>query len=452
MSAAKEPLASPPRVATQDGEFGEIVRSASRYSPALDQAAAFRSLVERESAGYRARRSKAALSFALACLALAAALTLWLRARVPEGAAVMATGAGARPAPRATALPAGDTRLEDGTRVHLASQSSARVEATASGSRIALEAGKVTLEVTRQSAGRTLEVRSGSYRFVVLGTAFTVSSSPERVAASVSEGRVAVFRDQTRLAELRAGETWSSEANPKAEPAPAVATPPTPSAPRAPAELAPPSPPAEAQQPRLVAERECLAFARDGRARDAERCFVDQAAGGGLRAELALSELSRLRSDVLGDPAGALQALEQYRARFPSGSLRTEIDLSYVHVLVRMGRSRDVLAETDRLLGSGSVREREGELRMLRGNTLRAGLQDFATAEREYAAVERGAGKFAGEAGYYRGVCFEALGDGGAAAEAYRRYLRVPGRPREAEARKRLTLLPASASPVDSGH
>ena len=72
--------------------------------------------------------------------------------------------------------------------------------------------------------------------------------------------------------------------------------------------------------------------------------------------------------------------------------------------------------------------------------TLRTGLGDFAAAEREYAAVERGGSKFAGEAAYYRGVCFEALGDTAAAAEAYRRYLQVPGRPREAEARRRLGM------------
>jgi hypothetical protein len=73
---------------------------------------------------------------------------------------------------------------------------------------------------------------------------------------------------------------------------------------------------------------------------------------------------------------------------------------------------------------------------MLRGNTLRSGLKDFAAAEREYSAVERAGGEF--DAALYRGVRFEALGDAAAAAEAYRRDLKVPGRPREAEARQRL--------------
>jgi hypothetical protein len=224
------------------------------------------------------------------------------------------------------------------------------------------------------------------------------------------------------------------------DPPPAAVSTTSPSAPREPAQSPASEPDAQsASEPlRTVSDRDCLSLARGGRARDAESCFVDQAAGGGLRAELALSELSRLRSDVLGDPTGALQALEQYRARFPSGSLRTEVDLSYVHLLGRVGRSRDVLTETARLLGSGSAREREGELRMLRGNTLRTALKDFRAAEREYAAVERGGSKFVGEASYYRGVCFEALGDAAAAREAYRRYLQVPGRPREAEVQKRL--------------
>jgi hypothetical protein len=437
-----KPVASPPRIASQQGDFGELVRAALRSTPALDQAAAFRTLLERSHASHRTRRAKTALAFALACLALTAAAALWIRVRNPAAPALVESSASARPEP--ILLVSGDTRLEDGTRVHLEAQGSARLETTASGSRIALESGVVTLEVARQRSGRTLEVRSGSYRFVVLGTAFTVSSSPGRVAASVSEGRVAVFRDQTRLAELAAGETWSSDGRPPPPPEPAVTTAP-PSARAAEPLLRSPPTDRDARDstppPVAVPGPDCLSLARAGRARDAERCFAEQAAGDGLSAELALSELSRLRSDVLGDAAGALQALEQHRARFPSGSLRAEVDLSYVHLLARAGRSREVLDESSRLLRSGAAREREGELRMLRGNTLRTKLQDFATAAREYELVERGGSKFAGEAAYYRGVCFEALGDRSAAAEAYRRYLRVPGRPREAEARRRLTTL-----------
>jgi hypothetical protein len=438
---AGKPVASPRRLASQPGDFGELVRAALRSTPALDQAAAFHTLIERSRASHRARRAKTALTFAVACLALAAAAVLWIRVRKPA-APVVESSARLEP----TLLAHGDTRLEDGTRVHLARQGSARLETTTSGSRIALESGVVTLEVARQGAGRTLEVRSGSYRFVVLGTEFTVSSSPERVAASVSEGRVAVFRDQTRLAELGAGETWSSDGRPPPLPEPAAVTT-TPSVPSAAPEPLRRSPPTDRDSrdstpaPVAAPGPDCLSLARAGRARDAERCFAEQAAGDGLSAELALSELSRLRSDVLGDAAGALQALEQHRARFPSGSLRAEVDLSYVHLLARAGRSREVLDESSRLLRSGAAREREGELRMLRGNTLRTKLRDFAAAEREYELVERGGSKFAGEAAYYRGVCFEALGDRSAAAEAYRRYLRVPGRPRESEARRRLSAL-----------
>jgi hypothetical protein len=440
--AEGKPVAAPPRIASQPGDFGEIVRAAIRSTPALDQAAAFRTLLQRSRASHRARRAKTALAFAVACVALTLAAAIWIRERNPAAPAVVESSPSVPLEP--TLLAHGDTRLEDGTRVHLATQGAARLETTTSGARIALESGSVRLEVARQRSGRTLEVRSGSYRFVVLGTAFTVSSSPVRVAASVSEGRVAVFRDQTRLAELAAGETWSSDGRPSPLPEPAVTTTP-PSARSAEPLHRSPSSDRDARDstpaPVAVSDPDCLALARGGRARDAERCFAEQAAGDGLSAELALSELSRLRSDVLGDAAGALQALEQHRARFPSGSLRAEVDLSYVHLLARAGRSREVLDESARLLRSGAAREREGELRMLRGNTLRSKLQDFAAAEREYELVELGASKYAGEAAYYRGVCFEALGDRSAAADAYRRYLRVPGRPREAEARRRLTAL-----------
>ena len=185
-------------------------------------------------------------------------------------------------------------------------------------------------------------------------------------------------------------------------------------------------------------EQNCLALARERRARDAEHCFEARASGSGLGAEMALFELSRLRSDVLNDPPGALAALKEYRSRFPGGSLRAEANLSYVHLLSRLGRHGEVITEIGKLLQTATGRERSHELRMLRANTLRTQLRDFASAEREYAALETSGGKLSLEATYYRGVCLQAMGSLGPAAAAYRRYLDVPGRPREVEARRRL--------------
>jgi hypothetical protein len=278
------------------------------------------------------------------------------------------------------------------------------------------------VDVAKQAKGRTFEVHAQLYRFVAIGTSFTVSASEQRIELEVREGRVAVREGPSEIARVGAGESWTP-LRPNLAPRKAA------SATRARPERASGS------------EVDCLELARARRARDAESCFVAQAAGSGLVAELALFELSRLRSDVLADPAGALAALEEYRARFPNGSLGGEVDVSHVHLLARLGRHSQLLAESARLLQAPTGRERAAELRMLRANAFRVGLEDFRSAEREYAEVEKAGGKFASDAGFYRGACLEALGDTSGAARAYRRYLEVPGRSREAEARRRLKRL-----------
>jgi hypothetical protein len=58
----------------------------------------------------------------------------------------------------------------------------------------------------------------------------------------------------------------------------------------------------------------------------AAHCYERRAQGTGLDAELALYELARLRLNALGDAAGAARACELYRARFPAGSFRSQID------------------------------------------------------------------------------------------------------------------------------
>lgn len=435
-------LDPPRRLISDPGALGELLRVAVRAPHGLDQASAFERLVararRRRDTGYRT--AALALSFAALCLLVTGLALLGFTREPREPAAAAAeTGESAPPAaPARTVLPAGESQLFDGTRVRVEAASSVSFEPSARGPRLSLDSGTLTLEVTKQPQGRTLEVLSKGYRFVVLGTVFSVSASAERVSLQVREGRVGVLRDNRTLAEVGAGETWTEDLG--TAPAPVERVTPTARPEATGTGKAVSAPNRRAPEP-PAPDRNCLALARERRPQEAEACFVDEAAGSGLRAEMALFELSRLRSDVLGDPAGALKALREHRARFPNGSLRSEVDVSYVHLLARLGRYDELLSESAALLGTATGRERRGELYMLRANTLRTKMKDYAAAEREYAAVERTGGKFAAEASYQRAVCLEMMGNTAAAAEAYRRYLQVAGRPREAEARRKLADL-----------
>ena len=68
-------------------------------------------------------------------------------------------------------------------------------------------------------------------------------------------------------------------------------------------------------------------------------CFQEQAASGGLTAEVALLEIARLRRDVSGDLGGAERALDEYRRRFPRGTLSAEAGIARVELLLRLGRA-----------------------------------------------------------------------------------------------------------------
>jgi hypothetical protein len=181
---------------------------------------------------------------------------------------------------------------------------------------------------------------------------------------------------------------------------------------------------------------DCLRLAREGQSRAAEACFVERAQGTGLAAEMALHELARLRRDVLADPNGALRALAEYRTRFPAGSLRRELDVSQLEILLQLGRSDDALRQSDELLSSSSSGERASELRLLRGQILRKQSR-FAEAAREYELAERGAGR-AADAPYFRAICLESLGKHDEAAAALSKYLEQPHRPYAEDAKRRL--------------
>ena len=213
---------------------------------------------------------------------------------------------------------------------------------------------------------------------------------------------------------------------------------------RAPARQLPPgATPPRAARATDSARIDCLDMARRGDPRAAEVCFSQRASGIGLTAEMALYEMARLRRDVMRDAGGALAALDDYRQRFPLGSLRSEVDLSRIELLSQLGHSRDALRESEALLKSPSGRERAGELRLLRGNVFLRDLGDPQSAAREYTQAEAFGGAIGAEATRLRGLSLEALGDKTGAIAAYEHYLAGRDQPRRAEVARRLQALKA---------
>ena len=156
---------------------------------------------------------------------------------------------------------------------------------------------------------------------------------------------------------------------------------------------------------------------------------------------MALYEVARLRRDVLADERGALEALGVYRSRFSGGSLRREVDMLQLELLIEVGRTADALRESAALLASSATGKRAGELHLWRGHIFRQKLGDLRAAEREYAQAEQSEGARRVDASYFRGLCLQALGDDAAAASAYQRYLEQRGQSHANDARKRLQEL-----------
>jgi hypothetical protein len=197
---------------------------------------------------------------------------------------------------------------------------------------------------------------------------------------------------------------------------------------------------------------DCLDMARQGEPRAAESCFAARASGTGLSAEMALYEMARLRRDVLRDGNGALGALDEYRRRFPQGSLRHEVSITRVELLSDLGRSREALSESEALLQSASGQERAAELHVLRGNVFRRDLSDWRSAAAEYAKAEALGGALAPEATRLRGMSLEGMGDVAGAVGAYQRYLGGGDVPRKAEVTRRLEGLLAARAAAGAAH
>jgi hypothetical protein len=377
-----------------------------------------------------------------------------------------------RLASSALVLPTGRVKLVDEGWAMVPADTEASGRKWVGHTEIALAKGSIELHVLPRAAGHELAVSAGGYRFVVVGTTFTVSRTETRLHLRVNEGRVEVWRGRRRLATVGAGEQWSVPSARFAPPQPGAArvqappssmvavreprmpaTPvptasrlpatnavaaaaPTPASPVAPA-LPDPEPAAQAV---AAARRDCGAIV--GRnPTEAMGCYRQQAAQGGLAGEAARYEMARLWRDTFHDPARALAAFKEQRAQFPRGVLAIEADLSIIELLPRLDRHAEALAESERFLKEHPNAERRGEIRLLRGNIYREALRDFEHAEREYHEGAESRGRAGDECRFLRAVCLEALGRTKEARKAYETYLSQPKAAHAQEVKERLDRL-----------
>jgi len=114
--------------------------------------------------------------------------------------------------------------------------------------------------------------------------------------------------------------------------------------------------------------RACADLARRGQAADALTCYGALSSGSGMTAELALFEQARLEGKALRHPERALEILDSYRRRFPTGSLRAEVMLARIDWLLTTGEHARARESVDEALASGLLRERTAELERLRAS------------------------------------------------------------------------------------
>lgn len=341
----------------------------------------------------------------------------------------------ASPAPRLVLsateqrLPVGEVELDGEGRVELELGGSAIASTDAGDTQVSLARGALRLNVKTSERGRRFVVKAGPYRFVVAGASFRVVRSTKNVDLWVFEGHVVVWRAEFRGPTMAAGDHWAGPLLEPTKSAPALQS----------SGLVVDA--TAAQPARSEALTPCEAAAGGGRTREALDCYRRIGAGTDLGAELALYEAARLELRVTGDVRRALETLDAYARRFPRGTLRSEVDVTRVELLPRVGDYAGALELSERLLREHPEHERRNELRLLRGNIFREALGDCQKAEPEYLSAIAGAGRTADDAEFYRAVCLELLRRPAEAASGYRAYLTRAQPAHRAEAQRRLATL-----------
>ncbi|AUX40437.1 hypothetical protein SOCE26_018380 [Sorangium cellulosum] len=355
-------------------------RLQQRITCRIDQLAA-------EAAAGRARAARrrrllgaaAALAAALAAVVVGAAVVFPTRPQAPAAAQVTAlegpveitSGGATRSSPSLALVPlaSGDelrtgeqatarASLATGATVEVGPSTRVRFTPAASGQGrfddiVALERGRVSVEVPPLAPGVTLSVHTPETVVTVHGTRFSVerlvgpAGDPEQTRVSVVEGRVAVRHGEVERL-LGGGDTWSSRDEPRRGDPPAgdaagdPQAPPHEAAPRgaeqgepardeaaAGAASAPRDPPGAPARASLSAQNELLQGAMEARRRGQPRQALerlDRLLGrypGSPLAELARVE--RLRAlEMLGDKDRAASEARRYLKDYPQGFGRDE--------------------------------------------------------------------------------------------------------------------------------
>jgi hypothetical protein len=332
-------------------------------------------------------------------------------------------------------LDSGKTTLPDGSIAELTQGARGSYVETSRETSLSFESGSLDIKVAHQREGHPFTVKARNHAFVVLGTRFTVKINGDNLDLTVSEGRVAVRNQTATLAVVEGGGHWSNAITDVS------AVDPIPSA-RAPSKAG--SNDRSASPLGVLLEpnnpTRCQEYLRNGEPKKSEKCYLDIAASNGLSAEMALYEVARLQRDVLANPAAALSTLDDYEARFATGTLALEVKTAKVDLLARLGRADEALRASDALLVNLKGQGRVVELRLLRGNLLRD-KGNCTAAEHEYQLIETFPGPRGDQAQFARAACLEQLGRNNEAIDAYRRYLERPNARQALRAQQRLREL-----------
>jgi transmembrane sensor len=323
------------------------------------------------SARLEARPSRFWRWFAL-CTALsgvAAGALLWTRSTPPFGSAPSERAVLAE-AKLETASDALAVTLVDGSKLSLASRTEVQVRGNQPNNvALALAHGEVVCDVTHH-AERKFTVRAGDVEVRVVGTKFSVKATPgdhPRVEVSVLRGVVEVVSERRPgiVARVAAGQSWIQNSEPSAVPSgslgvadsspPAVISGPG----EADTKLDPkPSAPTPSAVVAVPSARELFEKAgenrRSGDAAAAARAYEEllrlHPTDG--RASLSAFELGRLRMDRLGDPGGAITALERAVALNIGPTFREDALARLVSVYAAQGNFAACGRARDRYLSS----------------------------------------------------------------------------------------------------
>jgi tetratricopeptide (TPR) repeat protein len=191
----------------------------------------------------------------------------------------------------------------------------------------------------------------------------------------------------------------------------------------APAPAAPDPRPVKVVPPEDPGKRYLLArsLAQKGRTAEALAIYDGLSRGSSGWAEPSQYEVGRLNLRTLKRYDSAVQALDDYRARWPRGSLAHEVALSSIEVQLKLGAGEKALQEMDDFLARFPSSERKGDVRFLRA-TVRRDRGDCSGAAADY--LELLADPIhSDDALYLAAVCEQQLGEEASARRHLTEYL-----------------------------